>query len=70
MSQFVMETEGLRKLADPAFTQMLDNCRAAVGNGRNEQFPADMDCAQMMPQLRWFLNWQAPDFVRDHRAQR
>lgn len=57
------------QLADQAFTQMLDDCRAAVGNGGNEQFPADMDCAQMMPQLRWFLNWQAPDFVRDYRAQ-
>lgn len=57
------------QLVDTTFTQMMDQCRSALAAGGNDQFPAGFDCAQMAPRVGWFLNWQAPDFVRDFRAQ-
>ncbi len=59
-----------QQLTDPKFVQQLADCRQAVAAGGSEQWPAGMDCDQALtPNMEWFLNWSAPDFVHDFRSQ-
>jgi ABC-2 type transport system permease protein len=39
-----------------------------VTAGGNSQFPADLDCDQMLPKAEYFVDWRAPDFVEQFRV--
>lgn len=50
-----------QQIADPQFQRQLTACQ----NGTDPNFGADFDCAQLTPQVEWYLGWSPPDFVRD-----